>query len=65
MANMCPLMGGRRCLLEDCMLFVPEDDPNDSIQKNACAITIIAGASTSASAPAECDCEPEEVIYYE
>ena len=62
MANMCPLMGGRRCLLNDCMLFVAEDDPNDNIQKNTCAIAVIAGASTSAS---ECDCEPEEVIYYE
>lgn len=67
MANLCPLMGGRRCLREDCMLFILEDDPNDDIQKNTCSIAVLAGASTSAdgpAAPGECDCEPEEVIYY-
>lgn len=61
MASMCPIMGGRTCLKEKCMLFIAEDDPNDEIEKNACAIAVIAGASTSA----DCDGDHEiEVEYF-
>lgn len=60
MASLCPLMGGRACQREKCMLFVLEDDPNDNIVKNTCSIAVIAGASTSA----DCDCD-NEMIYYE
>lgn len=62
MASICPLMGGRACLREKCMIFVTDDDPNDDIVKNACAFAIGVGASTSVDPN---DDDDPEMVYFD